>query len=79
MDVLNAFWPWVKWSNEEDNGTHRYLTAAVRKETARQHLASAQAQGFDDAFLVAEADGQQVSVAEARATLQGLNDLATSE
>ena len=29
--------------------------------------------------FIHEVDGQQVSVAEARATLQGLNDLATSE
>ena len=81
VDVLNAFLAMGQVEQrQEDNGTHRYLTAAVSaEETARQHLASAQAQGFDDAFLVAEVDGQQVSVAEARATLQGLNDLATSE
>ena len=81
MDVLNAFLAMGQVEQrQEDNGTHRYLTAAVSaEETARQHLASAKAQGFDDAFLVAEVDGQQVSVAEARATLQGLNDLATSE
>ena len=81
VDVLNAFLAMGQVEQrQEDNGTHRYLTAAVSaEETARQHLASAQTQGFDDAFLVAEVDGQQVSVAEARATLQGLNDLATSE
>ena len=50
----------------EADGTHRYLTAGVAaEETARQHLKSAIASGFSDAFLVAEIDGRQTSIAGA--------------
>lgn len=69
VEVLNAF---LNMGHIEqrlaEDGTHRYLTAGVAaEETARQHLLSARNDGFEDAFLVAEIDGQKVSVAQARA------------
>jgi hypothetical protein len=68
VDVLNAFLQMGQIEQRmEADGTHRYLTAGVgAEETARQHLASAQDLGFDDAFLVAEQDGNAISVAQAR-------------
>ena len=80
VEVLNAFLAMGQVEQrQESDGTHRYLTAGVgAEETARQHLASAQTQGFADAFLVAEIDGKQVSVAEARAALTELDDALTA-
>jgi hypothetical protein len=68
VEVLNAF---LNMGHIEqrlgEDGTHRYLTEGVAaEETARQHLLSARNGGFEDAFLVAEIDGKNVSVAQAR-------------
>jgi predicted RNase H-like HicB family nuclease len=51
----------------ESDGTHRYLTAPVHsEETARQNLAAAIDMGFDDAFLIAEINGEPATMAEAQ-------------
>ncbi len=74
VDVLNAFLQMGQIEQRlENDGTHRYLTAGVgAEETARRHLASAIQMGFSDAFLVAEIDGKQASVSDAR---QALTDM----
>ena len=82
VQVLNAFLNMGQIEQRlEADGTHRYLTAGVAaEETARQHLASAIASGFSDAFLVAEIDGRQASITEARQTMDALhNNLASAK
>ena len=80
VEVLNAFLQMGQIEQRlEGDGTHRYLTAGVgAEETARQHLASALNMGFEDAFLVAEIDGDQASVAEARQALVDLDTALTA-
>ena len=80
VEVLNAFLQMGQIEQRlENDGTHRYLTAGVgAEETARQHLASAIDLGFADAFLVAEIDGSQASVAEARQALVDLDATLTA-
>jgi hypothetical protein len=80
VEVLNAFLQMGQIEQRlENDGTHRYLTAGVgAEETARQHLASAIDLGFTDAFLVAEIDGSQVSVTEARQALIDLDATLTA-
>lgn len=80
VEVLNAFLQMGQIEQRlETDGTHRYLTAGVgAEETARQHLASAVNLGFSDAFLVAEIDGTQASVAQARQALEDLDATLTA-
>lgn len=72
VEVLNAFLKMGQIEQRlESDGTHRYLTSGVRaEETAREHLKSAIALGFSDAFLVAEIDGSKASVDQARNALK---------
>ena len=80
VEVLNAFLQMGQIEQRlEADGTHRYLTAGVGAEqTAREHLKSAVNLGFSDAFLVAEIDGNQTSIADARTTLNERNNALAS-
>ncbi|MDA0728658.1 MAG: hypothetical protein O3B70_02100 [Bacteroidetes bacterium] len=69
VDILNSFLQMGHVEQRlESDGTHRYITRGFDSEVeARQHLSDAMSRGFEDAFLVAEANGKPCSIAEARA------------